>query len=405
MAIFSYKAISLDGTMVKGFLEAEDAGVIRNDLNSKGLFIIDIRESNRIIGNIQKKFRARGIKKKDVIEFANNLSVMLNAGLPVVTALQDISATTDTPVFKDAISDIKNQIEMGSRFSDALERHKDILPSIFIRLSRIGEETGLLSKSLSDIAGHLQKMLDLSQAINRALMYPIFAIVTTFGALVFWLVYVMPKMMTTFMDMGVKLPLITRLLMSVSAFAAAYWYLILLFPVLVFMSFKALKRQQKTRYYVDLMKIKLPIINLVVYNKLLALFSEQLRILIVAGLPIIRSFDIITEVIDSEVFKRAISAAKEDIVSGNRIADALRKHKVFPSLVVRMVDIGETSGNLDDQFAFLSDYYFKRLDDVSQKMGKIIEPVLIAVIGTMFAVIIISLMLPVYDMISTLGRQ
>lgn len=405
MAMFSYKAMSLDGRLVKGFLEGADAGVIRGDLNSKGLLIIDIRESNSTLARLQKGFKARGIKKSDIIEFANNLSVMLNAGVPVLTAIEDISNTTENRTFRDAVSDIKRQIEMGMRFSEAVELHKDIFPGIFIRIVRIGEETGLLAKSLSDVAGHLQKMLDLSQAINRALMYPVFAIVTTFGALVFWLVYVMPKMMATFKEMGVKLPLITRILMRVSELASVYWYVILLLPVLVFVIIRMLKQQQKTRYYVDMMKIRLPIIKLVVYNKLLALFSEQLRILIVAGLPIIRSFDILADSMESEVFRRGILASREDIMAGSRISEAIKKHKVFPPLLIRMVDIGETSGNLDDQFAFLSDYYFKRLDDVSQKMGKIIEPVLIAVIGTMFAVIIISLMLPVYDMISNMGRQ
>jgi type II secretory pathway component PulF len=247
-------------------------------------------------------------------------------------------------------------------------------------------------------------MEDLAAAIKRALIYPAFAIITTMGALIFWLAYVLPKIMTTLREMGVKLPLITRALLHVSDFTKAYWYLIPLLPVAFFLVVQGLKQKENTRYYVDVIKIKLPIVKLVVYNKLLALFSEQLRILIVAGLTIDRSFDIVADVMGSEVFKRAIISSKDSISSGSRISDAMREHAVFPPLVVRMVDIGETSGNLDEQFAFLSDHYLKKLDDISEKMGKMIEPIVIAVIGILFAIIIVGLMFPLYDLITQFGK-
>ena len=404
MKFFSYKAIDSEGAMVKGVAEAEDIGSVYGDLSSKGLYILSVRKANTAIANIKKAFMARKIKRRDVIEFANNLSVMLRAGVPLLTALGDITVTTENKYIKTIIADIKRQTEMGMRFSDAVEFYKGIFPDVFVRLVKVGEETGRLEKSLADIATHLQRMEDLAQAIKRALIYPAFAIVTTTGALIFWLAYVLPKIMGTLKEMGVKLPLITRILLHVSDFAKAYWYLIPFLPVAGFLVVQVLKRKEVTRYYVDAIKIRLPIVKLVVYNKLLALFSEQLRILIVAGLTIDRSFDIIADVIGNEVFKRAILMSRESISTGSRISDALREHKVFPPLVVRMVDIGETSGNLDEQFAFLSDHYLKKLDDISEKMGKMIEPIVIAVIGVLFAVIIVGLMFPLYDLITQFGK-
>jgi len=404
MNYYSYKAIDTDGAMVKGVAEAEDIGSVYGDLSSKGLYILSVRKANTAIANIKKALMARKIKRRDVIEFANNLSVMLRAGVPLLTALGDITVTAENKYIKTIIADIKRQTEMGMRFSDAVEFYKGIFPDVFVRLVKVGEETGRLEKSLADIANHLQRMEDLAQAIRRALIYPAFAIVTTTGALIFWLAYVLPKIMGTLKEMGVKLPLITRILLHVSDFAKAYWYLIPFLPVAGFLVVQVLKRKEITRYYVDAIKIRLPIVKLVVYNKLLALFSEQLRILIVAGLTIDRSFDIIADVIGNEVFKRAILMSRESISTGSRISDALREHKVFPPLVVRMVDIGETSGNLDEQFAFLSDHYLKKLDDISEKMGKMIEPIVIAVIGVLFAVIIVGLMFPLYDLITQFGK-
>ncbi len=404
MNYYSYKAIDTEGIMVKGIEEGEDISSVYGDLSSKGLYILSVRKANTAIANLKKGFMARKIKRMDVIEFANSLSVMLRAGVPLLTALGDITITAENKYLKTIIADIKRRTEMGRRFSDAVDFYRDIFPDVFVRLVKVGEETGGLEKSLSDVAAHLQKMEDLASAIKRALIYPAFAIVTTMGAMIFWLAYVLPKIMVTLKEMGVKLPLITRILLHVSDFTQSYWYLIPLLPVAGFLVVQALKQKEITRYYVDILKIKLPIMKLVVYNKLLALFSEQLRILIVAGLTIDRSFDIIADVMDNEVFKRAIIASKESISSGSRISDALREHKVFPPLVVRMVDIGETSGNLDEQFAFLSEHYLKKLDDISEKMGKMIEPIVIAVVGVLFAVIIIGLMFPLYDLISQFGK-
>jgi general secretion pathway protein F/type IV pilus assembly protein PilC len=404
MNYYSYKAIDADGIMIRGVAEGEDIGDVYGSLSSKGLYILNVKKASRALSDLKRVFEARKVKRRDVIEFANNLSVMLRAGVPLLTAVGDIGITTDNKYLQNIIADIKRQTELGMRFSDAVETHKNIFPDVFVRLIKIGEETGRLERSLSDVAGHLQKMEDLSSAIKRALIYPSFAIVTTMGALIFWLAYVLPKIMTTLKEMGVKLPLITRLLLYASDFTKAYWYLIPLMPVAGFIAVQFLKRKEFTRYYVDIIKLKFPIVKLVVYNKLLALFSEQLRILIVAGLTIDRSLDIISEVIGNTVFRRAILRTKESISYGSRISDALREHPIFPPLVVRMVDIGETSGSLDDQFAFLSEHYLKKLDDISDKMGKMIEPIVIAVVGILFAVIIVGLMLPLYDLISTFGK-
>lgn len=404
MAIFQYKAIGPDGALVRGTIEGVDAGSIHSDLSSRGLYIINIRKANRIITNLGKKFMARTIRRSDIIEFANNLSVMLRAGVPLLSALDDIIKTSEGRHLIKVLSDIKQQTEMGTRFSDAIGFHSDVFPDIFVRVVQVGEETGGLDKSLADIAGHLQKMEDLSQAIKRALIYPAFAIITTMGAMLFWLMYVLPKVMAVFKDMKIKLPLITRVLMHSSDFAKAYWYILFILPLAAYIAIQFLKKYERTRYYVDMLKLKLPILKLVIHNKLLALFSEQLRIMIVAGLTITRSFEIIATVMGNEVFRRAVAGTSEDIVTGSRISDALRKHGVFPQLVVRMVDIGETSGSLDEQFGFLSGYYIKKLDDISQKMGKMIEPIVITFIGIMFAVIIAGLLFPVYDLISGVGK-
>jgi len=400
MEYFSYKAVDADGKLVTGIVRCEDYAEAQSSLTSKNFHVLGISKTPQLIAAVRKTFTAYSVKRRDVIELANNLSVMIKAGVPLLSALGDIALTTENEHLKLALDDVRSQTEMGMRFSDAVAAHAEIFPDIFVRLIKVGEETGKLEQSLSDVALHLQKMEDLSAAIKRALIYPAFAVVTTMGALIFWLAYVLPKIMTLIKEMGVPLPFITKVMMAVSNFTQTFWFLIPLAPVFFFVIVKLMKRKDETRYIVDKAKIKIPIVKLVVYNKLLALFAEQMRILIVSGLTIDRALEIVSEVIGNDVFKKALTEAKEKISTGSRISDSLKEHEVFAPLVVRMIDIGETSGNLDDQFNFLSEYYLKKLDDVSDKMGKMIEPIVIGFIGIIFAMIIIGLMLPIYDIVT-----
>ncbi len=404
MPSFSYRAIEPNGTIVKGVVESMNLEHAHENITSAGLNVIDIKKSNDYLISIRKKLLARRIKRRDIIEFVNSLSVMLKAGIPLISALSDIEDMTENKYFKEKINNIRRSVLYGSQLSEAVTAHRDIFPDIFIRLIIVGEETGRLDRSLSDIAIHLQRMEDLASSIKRALFYPIFAIVATTGALLFWLMYVLPKVITIFKDSGIVLPLPTRILIFLSDFSQSYWYIILLSPVIVFLMVVILKQSKKTRYYIDLLKIKLPILKHIIYNKLLVLFSEQMRILTIAGININRSFEIVSDIIGNEVFKGAIADSMESVVAGSRISDALQKHKVFPKLVTRMIFIGETSGTLDEQFAYLSEYYFKKLEDMSQKLGKMIEPIVITVIGLLFVLIIVGLLFPIYDLVSKMGR-
>ena len=375
-------------------------------LAGRGLYILSISESGGINQGLRKFFGSGGkrIKRAEIIDFAGNLSVMIGAGLPILTTLSDISSATTNQSLRSILEEIGQSIELGSGFSDALEPHSDVFPDIFIRLVKVGEETGRFEQSLKEAAEHLQRIEDLSASIKRAMIYPLFAIVTTFGALAFWMIYVLPKMVVTIQGMGVKLPLLTRGLIKASALSQSYWYVAIILPIVGAIAIKLTKRNEQGSYQIDRLKLKLPIYSLIEYTRLLALFSEQMRIMIVAGLTFDKTLDITAEVMGNEVFRRAIENIREDITYGSSIVDALKRHPVFPPLMVRMIGVGERSGTLDEQFSFLASHYLKILDDTSEKLGKIIEPIVIIGVGILFAVIIAGLLLPVYDLVSKVGK-
>ena len=404
MINYSYKALDADGDIIKGMLEADDASSVYENLRTRGLFVVDVKKSSIFLKKISDKLLAWRIRRKDTIEFSSNLAIMIRAGVPILAALDDIIDTIDNEHLKSTVDDIKKNIEMGSRLSDALELHKTIFPDILVRLVRIGEETGRLEGSLAEVASHLQKLEDLAATVKRALIYPVFSLITTGIAVIFWLAYVLPKIMQVIRDLGVKMPLLTRILYELSKITEDYWYVLLVIPILIIPVWQTMKLRSVSRYYLDYIKIKTPIIKHLVYNKLLALFCEQMRLLITAGITIDRSLDVAADVMGNEVFKRAILEAKMDIVAGHKISEALNARTIFPPLLIRMVAIGESSGNLDQQFNFLATHYYKLVDDFSDKIGKMIEPVLIITLGCVMGLMVAGVLLPMYDVFTKLAK-
>jgi type II secretory pathway component PulF len=400
---YSYKAVDANGEEIKGILPGLDASAVRISLTNRGLYVLYIKDSSKLLKMVEDRLITWRIKRKDIIEFASNLAIMLRAGVPLLEALEDIIASTTNESMKIMLTDIRKNTEMGIKFSNALDVHKTIFPDILIRLARVGEETGRLDQSLTEVASHLQKLEDLSATVKRALIYPFFSLITTGAAVVFWLAYVLPKIMQVILGLGVKMPLLTVILYEVSKVTEKFWYIMIVIPVLIVIVIQFMKLKLYTRYYWDLAKIRLPIVRLLLHNRLLALLAEQLRLLLSAGVTIDRSFDVAADVMGNEVFKRAIVNSKRDIMAGRKISDALSAQKIFPPLFIRMVAIGESSGNLDQQFGFLANHYYKIVDDISEKVGKLIEPMLMITLGLLMGLMIAGVLLPMYDVFSKLG--
>lgn len=401
MNIYRYKAVDPEGNIFKGIIKASNESDALEILGIKNLYLISFARIPKILTPfiIQKK-----VKNIELIEFAKNLSLMIKAGIPLIIALSDIAENMTNSRFKRVIIDIKELVERGLSFSEAIALHSDVFPSIFHYLIAIGEQTGRLDESLKDLQEHFQKIEDLKTAIKRALIYPVFATVASFGAIGFWIVYVLPKIVSAMKDMGVKIPFITQVLVDTGILLQKTVYFLPLLPVLTLILWKTAKKKKKIKWLLSYLSFKLPIFKNIYYTQAVSLFCEQMRILLSAGIPIDNSLDMTADVVNNEIMREAITKAKERILSGERISHSLKEQAVFPSLVIRLIDVGESSGTLEEQLNFLNNHYTALLLDYSAKLGKIIEPVMIGVIGLFFAIVIVSLLSPLYDLISKLGR-
>lgn len=404
MKNFAYRATDYSGKIIRGNIASETMETASQDVSDKGLYIISIRETADQFAAFRRFFLGLKISRTDILEFTGSFSIMLKSGVPIITCLDDLISTTTNNSFKPILVDIRNRLRGGSSVSVALGAQGTFFPDIIKTLVAVGEETGRLDESLREATEHLQRLQNLSSAIKKALMYPLFAFTATLGALVFWMLFVIPSLTSTLKSMGVKLPALTLFLINSSSLFQAHWKLLPLALVLVPLAIFLMGKQPAIRYQMDRILIKLPVLEIIIFNKLLATFAEQFRMLIVAGIPLKRLFDLIIPALGNEYFGANLLKAKENILNGNPISESLERQKILPPLVISKIRIGETSGTLDKQLDFLAKYYTKKLDDATENLGKIIEPLVMTVIGGLFAIIIMGLLLPIYDLVSKVGK-
>ncbi len=400
--MFAYKGIGVDGALAAGTVEAEDAANAERLLGARHLRVLSVKRTSAVAVALSNGSLPLRPSRRDAIEFARNMGAMIKAGIPILDALGDVSHTIEKKLFKDAVLDIRDRIISGSNLSDAFSVHPRIFPDILIRLVKVGEETGRLELSLLDVANHLERMEDLAVTVKQALVYPAFVFFVAGGALLFWVVYVFPKLISIIGELGGTLPLITRVMFSATALVRSSWYLLVLGIAAALLVIKVAKKKEAFSYYYDLFKMRLPIVKSLVHYKHVASFAEQMKIMTVAGITVDRSLTITAGALGSEVFKRALMHIRDRVSAGSRISDAIREHDIFPNMVSRLVEVGESSGDLGGQFAFLSEYYFKKLDQISARLGKMVEPLMISVVGLIFVLMVMAILLPIYDVVTKL---
>ncbi len=345
----------------------------------------------------------RRVSRPELAEFCRNLSFLIKGGVPFQQALLDLHRSVENPNLRRAIRDIIQYINEGSSFSEALKKHSKTFGPIVQALVSLGEETGQLDKTLEDAADHLMRVHEIVVNTKRALLYPSFILFSMTGALVFWLFYVLPKVLTLFKELNIALPLPTRILMILVKFLSIYWPIILFsgFVLIVLIVFSL--RFSKSRYLLEKISLKLPFIKTIYRHSIMAFFFEYLSLLLQAGIELIRSTQILEDSIKSIFTKRLIQNLRRYVIDGFSFSKACEMVGFFNALEQRMIYVGEETGRLVEQLRYLADYYYRSLGNLVATMSKIVEPVLIVVAGFLFLLIALALLGPIYDLMSSLG--
>jgi type IV pilus assembly protein PilC len=409
MNYFRYKLISPNGKPSSGLIKLpyQDEISTASYLERNGSMAIYVSKLGKLESFFPKlnSFRlAKRLKRTDQAKLLNNLSLLLRSGMPLNTALEELAQTIAHPGVAANIQDIIGAVQGGMSFSEAAGKFSDIFTETVICLIRIGEETGRLDEMLKDAAEHIDRMHTIISDTQRALLYPMFVLFSIGVGLVFWLYYVVPKILELFKEMNIALPTITVYLLKTSDFIQNHFVLllegILTIPIILISARKGSRRFKKI---IDWTMLKLPISKAIISASNLAHITEYFSLLIRSGINILQAVKILKDSVRNEIYRDKLGEVGKEIKQGSSISEAFAGAAIFPTFVTRMISIGEVSGTLEEQLGNIAQEYTKRLSALVEMIGKMIEPLVLVVAGAIFAVIFLALLLPVYDMVGRVG--
>jgi type II secretory pathway component PulF len=411
MNYFRYKLIERSGEISTGIIKLPYKEVMSaiSHLERDGSTTIFVRKLGRIFSflfELSKLRLGRKLPRPFQAEFLNNVSLMLRSGVTLITALEEAAGGSGNKDFEDDIKDLILRIQGGARFSEAAENYRYIFSKTVIHLIRMGEETGKLDLTLKDASEHLKRINTILSDTKQAMLYPSFVFTAMLGGMLFWFYYVVPKIVNLFKEMDVTLPSLTVFILKVSDFIQANILNILLgVGVAVLAVVLGYRGNQRFRKAIHGLLLKTPVSKSIMSASSLAFISEYFSLLLNVGIDIMQSMAILQDSVKNEVYKEKLKAVTAGLSRGEGIADSFGKVPIFPSFVVRMINVGEQSGNLPEQLAFIADDYRTKLSVLVATIGKLIEPVVLVVAGTMFAIMVGGLFLPIYDLVSRVSGR
>ncbi|OSM04317.1 putative type II secretion system protein [Magnetofaba australis IT-1] len=355
-----------------------------------------------LVGMVNR-FLQQPVTQAEMAESLTNVSVMLKAGVPLITAIRDAIGEHDNKTLARIGRELVLRVESGSSFTDACARYPQVFPDTIRFLIRLGEETGGLDRTVKDAADHAKKMDRIKKDTKSALTYPTFMFIAIFGAMFFWVYLVVPPMADLFKSFRVPLPAMTVIVIGASkAFAENIGTILAVGATAIFSLSMAIKLHQPTRRGWHWLLLRIPVFKLIVSSFNLAFITEYMSLMINAGVDIMRSLQILKEALPNEIYREKLDMVRERLVQGVSLRESFTEAKIFPTFVVRMIGVGEQSGTLSDQLEYVAEEYRLKLDDIVANIGKLVEPLAIMIGGGMFIVLAMALFSPLYYLIKSI---
>ncbi|HEX4719935.1 MAG TPA: type II secretion system F family protein [Thermoleophilaceae bacterium] len=401
MSTFAYKALDPTGSTVQGEIEAEDKVAVASQLRSRGLIVVDIDEQSGS-GDIFERFKK--VKADELTVMTRQFSTMVSSGMSMLRALYVLEDQQENPKLKDAISQVRKDVEAGLALSDALARHPDIFNELYVAMVAAGETGGILEETLKRVADQLEKDASLRRQIKSAMVYPI-VIISFAGLVVIALVaFLVPVFEGVFKDFGGKLPAITQVTVTASHLLTRQPYIPIAIVVGVVWGFRRWKHSKRGKEQWDRIKLRFPFkIGDVVQKVALARFARTYSALIAAGVPMLEAIEITGRTSGNVVVENAMHAVHESVRNGGTIAAPMRTEPdAFPGMVVQMVAVGEETGALDSMLSKIADFYEDEVEAAVKALTSILEPIMIIIVGGIVGFVVVAMYLPlfkVYDQI------
>lgn len=399
MLQFKYAAKDKTGRSITGISEAIDERSLAEMLRNQGLFVISIQPEKRKGETVSflAKFRSK-VKLTELVLFSRQMATMIDSGIPLVQALEILSEQIENKVFKQIVMEVKKDVTAGASFYEALGKHPRAFSPLFVNMVKAGESSGALDDIMDRLALYLEKTDSLIRKVRSAMIYPAVVVFMAISITLIMMIKVVPVFKTIFSDFGSELPLPTKILVMISDFLIhSFWVWSLGLIVGVFALQNFIRTERGTVIF-DHFKLKMPLFGIIMRKVAVSKFSRTLSTLIKSGVPILSALEIVSKTSGNKVIEAAVDKVRASIREGENITNPLMRSRVFPPLVVRMISVGEQTGELEKMLNKIADFYDDQVDAAVSGITSIIEPLVIAFLGLVVGGIVICMFLPIFRM-------
>ncbi|WP_028293441.1 type II secretion system F family protein [Oceanobacter kriegii] len=397
---FTWTGVNKRGQKMNGTMSGNNMAMVKAQLRKQGIQPDKVKRAPQpLFGLGGGSAKNKKIKSADISFFTRQMATMIKAGVPLVQSFEIVADGVDNPAMKDLIFKLRDTVAAGNDFASALKEHPEHFDELTCNLVESGEQSGALETMLDKVAIYKEKSEALRSKIKKAMGYPITVLVVAAVVTAILLIKVVPTFEGMFQSFGKELPAPTQMVVDLSEFMQAYWYIIFGIIVIAVMSFKyALKTSQKFRDQVDRLSLKLPVMGNIQNKAAVARFSRVLSTTFAAGVPLVEALDSVAGAVGNKVYRDAVLEIKNEVSTGQQMHFAMRATGVFPNMVIQMTSIGEESGALDTMLDKAASYYETEVDGAVDGLTAMMEPLIMAFLGVVVGGMIIAMYLPIFQM-------
>lgn len=402
MPLYEWQGKGSRGDVRSGTLKADSEALLRSTLRKEGIIVTKVSEKKGV-DKTEKYSANKKIKTIAVVLFTRQLSTMITSGLPLVQSLEILSNQIEDKNLRGIVKEIKAKIEGGSRFADALRDYPKCFDELYVNLVVAGEEGGMLDTVLNRLAVYMEKIEKLKKKIKSAMIYPISIIVVAIGVVMVLLIFVIPVFEGMFKDMGAELPLPTQVVINLSKFVQSYIiYMIIALGIMVFL-FRRYYKTESGQRNIDRLILKVPVFGVLALKSSVARVTRTLATLLSSGVAILESLVIVARVAKNKIVEDALIVARTKISEGKSMSEPLQDSGIFPPMVVQMIQVGESTGALDNMLNKIADFYEEDVDNLVTNLTSLMEPLIMMFLGVILGGLIIAMYLPIFKLGQAVG--
>ena len=396
--LFKYKALDAGGVNKEGEIDAPNKDIAISGLQRRGLVILSIVEEGENKSLMRMSFFER-VKPKEIVILSRQIATLFEAEVSALKAFTMLATNTESKLLGRKLTAVADDLEAGVSISGALAKHPDVFSDFYVNMVKVGEETGKLNETFLHLAEYLDRQYSLTSKTRNAMIYPAFVIITFFIVMSLMFTIVIPKLSAIILDYGQEVPIFTKIIIALSNFFVHYGFFALIFLVLLGLWLWRLTATERGKIYLDNLRLSVPGVGNLYKKLYLSRITDNMNTMLSSGVPIVRAIDITSEVVGSLVYKNMMKEVAEGVKSGLALSAALERHgEQIPGILVQMVQVGEETGALGSILKTLTDFYRREVDDAVDTLVGLIEPVMIVVLGLGVGILLVSVLMPIYNM-------